>query len=115
MLFRSKTDAVADGAAREILGLAGDAQPDLRLARGSGCDACFQTGYLGRTGVFELIAVDDDLKHGLYTGLPRGELLKIARSRGMRSLVAAATRKVLDGITTVEEMTRMLLIDPVSR
>jgi type II secretory ATPase GspE/PulE/Tfp pilus assembly ATPase PilB-like protein len=33
----------------------------------------------------------------------------------MRSLVAAATRKVLDGVTTVEEMTRMLLIDPVSR
>jgi type II secretory ATPase GspE/PulE/Tfp pilus assembly ATPase PilB-like protein len=59
--------------------------------------------------------VDDDLKHGLSNGAPRGELLKIARAKGMRSLVAAATRKVLDGVTTVEEMTRMLLIDPVSR
>jgi type II secretory ATPase GspE/PulE/Tfp pilus assembly ATPase PilB-like protein len=109
-----KTDIPADAAAREILGLQAGTRPDLCLAQGRGCDACFQTGYLGRTGVFELIGVDDDLKHGLYAGLPRGELLKIARAKGMRSLVAAATRKVLDGITTVEEMTRMLLIDPVS-
>ena len=110
-----KTDVAADAAALEILGLNPDTQPEVRLSRGTGCDVCFQTGYLGRTGVFELIGVDEDLKHGLYNGAPRGELLKIARAKGMRSLVAAATRKVLDGITTVEEMTRMLLIDPVSR
>jgi type II secretory ATPase GspE/PulE/Tfp pilus assembly ATPase PilB-like protein len=109
-----KTDVVADPAAREILGL-GSGEGEVRLARGSGCDACFQTGYLGRTGVFELLGVDDELRHGLYAGLPRDELLKIARAKGMRSLVNTATRKVLDGITTVEEMTRVLLVDPVSR
>src|SRR5262245_38681617 len=70
-----KTEVAADAAAREMLGLDGDSRPDLRLARGNGCDACFQTGYLGRTGVFELIAVDDEVRHGLYDGLPRGELL----------------------------------------
>jgi type II secretory ATPase GspE/PulE/Tfp pilus assembly ATPase PilB-like protein len=109
-----KTDVPADPAAREILGLDPHDATEVRLAKGRGCDACFQTGYLGRTGVFELIAVDDDLKHGLYAGLPRGELVKIARAKGMRSLVAAAARKVLDGMTTVEEMTRVLLVDPVS-
>jgi len=109
-----KTDVPADQAAREILGIDPHDATEVRLARGRGCDACFQTGYLGRTGVFELIAVDDDLKHGLYAGLPRGELVKIARAKGMRSLAAAAARKVLDGMTTVEEMTRVLLADPLS-
>jgi type II secretory ATPase GspE/PulE/Tfp pilus assembly ATPase PilB-like protein len=110
-----KTDFVADAAAREILGLGSDAEGEVGLARSRGCDACFQTGYLGRTGVFELLGVDDELRHGLHAGLPRDELLKIARARGMRSLVAAASRKVLDGVTTIEEMTRVLLVDPVSR
>ncbi|MGE5190965.1 MAG: GspE/PulE family protein [Deltaproteobacteria bacterium] len=108
-------DVAADPAACEILGIDLREVPDLRLTRGRGCDACFQTGYLGRTGVFELLGVDDDLKRGLCAGLPRDELMKIGRARGMRSLAAAATRKVLDGVTTVEEMTRVLLIDPVSR
>jgi type II secretory ATPase GspE/PulE/Tfp pilus assembly ATPase PilB-like protein len=87
----------------------------VRLARGAGCDACFQTGYLGRIGVFELIVVDEAIRHGLYSELPRGELLKIAADRGMRSLTAVASKKVLDGVTTVEEMTRVLLVEPPSR
>jgi type II secretory ATPase GspE/PulE/Tfp pilus assembly ATPase PilB-like protein len=109
-----KTEVVADAAAREMLGIAGDAG-EVRLARGTGCDACFQTGYLGRIGVFELIAIDDEIRHGLYSELPRGELLKIALARGMRSLTATASKKVLDGVTTVEEMTRVLLVEPPSR
>jgi type II secretory ATPase GspE/PulE/Tfp pilus assembly ATPase PilB-like protein len=109
-----KTEVVADAAAREMLGIAADAG-EVRLARGTGCDACFQTGYLGRIGVFELIVVDEAIRHGLYSELPRGELLKIAIDRGMRSLSVAAAKKVLDGVTTVEEMTRVLLVEPVSR
>lgn len=106
-----RTEVVADAAARQALGL-DPAGPEVRLARGAGCDACFQTGYLGRTGVFEIITVDEALKEALIRGLPRHELVKIARSRGLRSLTAAASRKVLDGVTTVEEMLRVLLIDP---
>src|SRR5258708_2557355 len=109
-----KVEIVADPAAREILGLDRHDATEVRLARGRASDSCFQTGYLGATGVCALIGVDDDLKHGLYDGLPRSALPEIARAKGMRSLAAAAARKVLDGITTVEEMTRVLLVDPVS-
>lgn len=108
-----KVPVVADPATRQMLGLDPHGGPEAVLSKGQGCDACFQTGYLGRVGVFEIITVDEELKRGLCAMLPRTELAKHARAKGMRSLVAAAIRKVLDGITTVEEMTRVLLIDPV--
>jgi len=108
-----KVPVVADAATRQMLGLDPHGGPEAVLSKGQGCDTCFQTGYLGRVGVFEIIAVDEDLKQGLCAMVPRTELAKRARAKGMRSLVSAATRKVLDGLTTVEEMTRVLLIDPV--
>jgi type II secretory ATPase GspE/PulE/Tfp pilus assembly ATPase PilB-like protein len=107
-----RTMVSADEPTRHILGLGGEVPPDVQLAHGTGCDVCFQTGYLGRTGVFEIISVDDDLKHALITGVPRSELVRMAREKGMLSLQGAACRKVLAGQTTVEEMTRVLLIDP---
>jgi len=107
-----RTEIVADRAARQALGLELEG-PEVRLARGAGCDACFQTGYLGRIGVFEIIVLDEKLKEGLMHGQGRHELVKIARAQGLRSLTAAAGRKVLDGVTTVEEMLRVLLVDPV--
>lgn len=108
-----KQTSVATEAERQMLGASGQTG-DVLLTRGAGCDACFQTGFWGRTGVFEIIGVDDDLKHALVTGAPRTELVRIARARGMRSLQAAAAKKVLAGLTSLEEMNRMLLVDPVS-
>jgi type II secretory ATPase GspE/PulE/Tfp pilus assembly ATPase PilB-like protein len=108
-----KQTTVANEASRVTLG-AEDHPGDLLLSRGVGCDACFQTGYSGRTGVFEIIGVDDDLKHGLISGAPRLEIIRLARARGMRSLQAAAARKVIDGVTSIEEMNRVLLSEPIS-
>ncbi|MSR56181.1 MAG: type II/IV secretion system protein [Planctomycetaceae bacterium] len=109
-----KQTFVADEPTRHVLHAAGAPEGDLQLSRGAGCDACFQTGYLGRTGVFEIIGVEDDLKHALIAGASRGELVRIARARGMQSLQAAAARRVVDGTTSIEEMHRVLLSDPVS-
>lgn len=106
-----KQAVVADEATRLMLG-AENHQGDLVLARGTGCEACFQTGYSGRTGVFEIIGVDDELKHALIKGAPRLEVTRLARARGMGSLQTAAVRKVISGATTIEEMNRVLLTDP---
>lgn len=108
-----KETTVADETTRQILGVAGQAG-DVLLTRGKGCDACFHTGFFGRTGVFEVVVVDEELKHGLSSGIPRADLVRLARSRGMHSLQAAAARKVVTGVTSIEEMNRMLLIDPAS-
>lgn len=108
-----RTSVVADEAARQVLGVE-DSPGDVLLWRGNGCDACFQTGYLGRTGVYEIIGVDEELKHSLIAGAPRQELLAISRARGMQSLLASAARRVVDGTTSIEEMHRVLLSDPLT-
>ncbi|RPI87808.1 MAG: hypothetical protein EHM42_04890 [Planctomycetaceae bacterium] len=90
-----------------------DLPADLRLARGTGCASCFNSGYAGRTGLFEIISVDEDIKQLLLAGSPRAEIVRVARSKGMYSLQTAAARKVVDGTTTLQEMHRLLLTEPL--
>lgn len=79
------------------------------LARGTGCDACFGTGYLGRTAVFEIMPLDMEMQTAILAGVPRSELLSKAISKGMQTLHMQAQKRLLEGITNVEEMHRVLL------
>jgi len=78
------------------------------IYRGRGCDACFNTGYFGRTGVYEIMRVDDALRKLILRGAPRTELRAAAVEAGMATLQDSAARNVRDGVTTVEEMHRVL-------
>ena len=80
------------------------------LVRGCGCDACFHTGYFGRTGIFEVLPTTDELRHAILRNRPHGELLQIARSHGLRLLEETARDKVLGGTTTIAEMLRVLMV-----
>jgi type IV pilus assembly protein PilB len=74
---------------------------------GKGCDACRHTGYKGRTGIHELLLLDDELRD-LVTGNPTlGELRRAARDHGMESLRIDGVHKVADGSTTIEEVLRV--------
>lgn len=106
-----KTTFHPDEATCQVLGIDPQTAQGIELSKGSGCDSCFNTGYSGRVGVFELLALDEELKHEILTGAPRGDILKLAVSKGMKTLQQTATRKVLDGETTVEEMHRVLLAE----
>ena len=77
------------------------------LERGAGCGACRQTGYRGRTGIFELLMVTDEVKQGLARSADLSALRSLAREQGMVSLRADGWRKVQAGITTVEEVLRV--------
>jgi len=81
----------------------------IELRRGRGCDECFHTGYRGRTGVYELFVIDEETRHAILQRTPRSELRRMAQQKGMRTMQEVAARKVLEGITTPEEMHRMLL------
>jgi general secretion pathway protein E len=78
-----------------------------RFRRGKGCLHCRDTGYAGRTGIFEILPMTSKIR-GLVTGQSGSlEIFKAAREEGMRTLREAAIEKVFRGITTVTEMVRV--------
>ncbi|HZW32309.1 MAG TPA: GspE/PulE family protein [Isosphaeraceae bacterium] len=81
---------------------------DLHLHRGLGCPACFQTGYLGRTGIFEIMVVGEELRDLIFQQIPRDVLRRVAVDLGMRTLKHSAVDKILEGTTTLEEAYRVV-------
>ena len=85
-----------------------DAHRDLVLHKGRGCPACFQTGYLGRTGIFEIMAIGDELRDLIFQQIPKDVLRRVAVDLGMRTLKHSAVDKILEGVTTPEEAYRVV-------
>lgn len=79
--------------------------------RGRGCDACNNTGYKGRVGLFELMVMNDDLRDMVMRNASRDELRDAARSYGMVSLRDAGLRAAYEGITTVDEVVRETVLE----
>jgi type IV pilus assembly protein PilB len=80
----------------------------LLLHRGQGCPACFQTGYLGRTGIFEIMEVGDELRDLIFQQIPKDVLRRVAIDLGMQTLKQSAVDKILEGVTTAEEVYRVV-------
>ncbi|MFA6099234.1 MAG: GspE/PulE family protein [Patescibacteria group bacterium] len=76
------------------------------ITSGTGCKKCLQTGYFGRTGIFEIIKVDDHL-HELIVN--RAQTSEISRANNAPMLVDDGATKVREGITTPEEISRVIL------
>ncbi len=77
------------------------------LQRGEGCDRCQNTGYLGRTGIFEFLRVTNALRKKIRRVTSSHELREVAISEGMIPLLQAGLKKVADGVTTLEEVLRV--------
>ncbi|UCG48285.1 MAG: type II secretion system ATPase GspE [Phycisphaerales bacterium] len=78
-----------------------------QLYKGLGCDKCLKTGYIGRTGIFELLTVDEQIKE-LITARQSSHVIKrTAVEKGMRTLREDGQRRVLAGQTTLEEVCRV--------
>jgi type IV pilus assembly protein PilB len=74
-----------------------------------GCDACFNTGYRGRLGVFELMVMDDDLRKLFLQEAPAEQLRTVAVKHGMRTLRDDALDKVSSGATSLQEIARVIV------
>ncbi len=74
---------------------------------GQGCLGCRQTGYKGRTAIFEFLPVDDEIRGLIIRRASAGEISKAARSRGMRTLRNDGMEKVRMNLTTVDEVMRV--------
>ncbi len=77
------------------------------LYRASGCDACGNTGYAGRTGIHELFVLDDQMHRVIMSGADATMLHGAARQQGMTTLYEDGLRKVVQGITSMEELLRV--------
>ena len=96
---------------RELLGMdSGEAARDTLLYRPRGCPQCNEQGYRGRTGIYELVEVDDHLRTLIHDGAGEQEMTRAARARSP-SLRADARRRVLDGTTSLEEVLRVTQAD----
>jgi general secretion pathway protein E len=77
------------------------------LYAGRGCDYCKHTGYRGRTGIYELLLVDSTIRPLVMERAPAATIRSAACQQGMRTLREDGWTKVLQGITTVEEVLRV--------
>jgi type IV pilus assembly protein PilB len=75
---------------------------------GRGCKDCNNTGYKGRVGIHEVLVVDNILREAVYKKASAAELRKLAISQGMVPMIEDGLQKAKDGVTTVEEVLRML-------
>ena len=73
---------------------------------GSGCSFCAHTGFLGRTGVFELLIMTEEIRNAIHKNVPHDEIRNIAIRQGMNSLKRDGMLKVKNGTTTVTEIMR---------
>ncbi len=90
-------------------GFSEEVAKDLTVYGPGGCDACHNSGYRGRIGMFEIMPMDDDLSHAFLAKAPAEELRTIALEAGMRSLRDDALGKVADGVTSLAEVNRVVI------
>ena len=81
--------------------------PDSTIFRGKGCDRCRKTGYSGRLGVYELMVMDDVLRDMVTANPDVIQLRKRCRERGLVTLREDGFRKVIKGLTSVDEILRV--------
>lgn len=78
---------------------------------GGGCDKCFQTGYRGRTGIYELMLINAEIQNLVYQKTSAGIIKKTALDAGLQTLRMDGARKVLAGVTTIAEVLRVTQAD----
>lgn len=86
------------------------AQEDYLFSFGRGCEACYHTGYLGRTGIFEILEVDKTIKDLILNQATEDFIKDTAVVEGMRTLHQSGIRKILEGTTTPEEVMREVFL-----
>ncbi len=81
----------------------------MEFTHGNGCEKCFHSGYFGRTGIFEVMNVNEALREQIVKQIPEAALKEQAIFQGMHTLKTSGIQKIKRGETTVEETLRVIL------
>lgn len=76
-----------------------------------GCNKCGESGFLGRKGIFEMIPVNDAIRSMITEDVSENKLKKYLRENGMKTIVQSGIEKVKQGVTTPEEVIRVVLVE----
>lgn len=88
----------------ELESLGFDFEPGTTIYEPAGCEHCLKTGFRGRTGLFELLVIDEAIRKAVSDGADEAALAALASEKGFRSYRYDGAEKVLLGVTTVEEV-----------
>ncbi|MCE9615047.1 MAG: type II secretion system ATPase GspE [Lentisphaerae bacterium] len=94
-----------------LLGQAAEQMQQTQLYRGHGCKRCSLTGYKGRKGIFEIFVLTDEIQRMIFETVSATDLRNRAREMGMRTLREDGLRKVIAGVTTLDEVIRVTMGD----
>jgi len=106
-----KTEYVPDDQVIHALGLEQGYIDKHKWTHGAGCENCNNSGYKGRKGIFEIMYVNDEIRHLIYQCVPSNEIRDAARKAGMKTLREDGLKKAELGITTLEEVLRITVTD----
>ena len=95
----------------EFLGLRKEFFANGNLLKGRGCGECNNTGYKGRLGIYEILTISEEMQELIFKGASSFEIKEKAIKSGMRTLRTDGLRKVLSGITTIDEIVRVTVAD----
>ncbi|HRV82528.1 MAG TPA: GspE/PulE family protein, partial [Planctomycetota bacterium] len=82
-----------------------------KVAVGAGCEECFHSGYSGRTAIYEIMPVDEELRTQIMTGASASEMKRSAVTRGLITLREDGRQKIEAGLTTADEVLRVTQLD----
>jgi type IV pilus assembly protein PilB len=82
---------------------------DMKFYRGRGCEYCFKTGFRGRIGLMEAVAINSELRDLIAKRAHETQIYEAARRAGLVTLRESGLRKVFEGSTTLEEVVRVTL------
>lgn len=93
------------------IGLEKSMLKDGKMARSPGCDDCFHSGYQGRTAIYELLAMTETMRELVMKNVSAAELKRAAIAGGMKTLRQDGMNKVIEGVTSPEEVMRVTQLD----
>jgi type IV pilus assembly protein PilB len=91
----------------EVAGITPEQVKGAKFLKGAGCGSCQGSGYRGRLGIFELMVMSAKMRELTFQGANMQDIRKAAVSEGMNTLYADGINKVLNGITTLDEVFRV--------
>ncbi len=95
----------------DMLGIKRERLKDGLIYLGMGCERCIETGYQGRTAIYEILPIGEEVRQEIINRSGASKIKEVAMTRGMRTLRMDGARKVVEGASTIEEVLRVTQLD----